>query len=134
MDYGIPPLTTMTLKNRPDIVSPKYRRTYQLEVAYDGHTYALENERPAEIVAALNRHLHRCDPDIIMTEYGDAVLLPMLTRLAAHEGLPLDLNRDPAAGYITTNESSYFAYGKIVHKDGAFELRDGGTWIPRTRS
>ena len=126
MDYGIPPLTTMTLKNRPDIVSPKYRRTYQLEVAYDGHTYALENERPAEIVAALNRHLHRCDPDIIMTEYGDAVLLPMLTRLAAHEGLPLDLNRDPAAGYITTNESSYFAYGKIVHKDGAFEL--AGRW------
>jgi len=46
MDYGIPPLMTMTLKNRPDIVSPKYRRTYQLEVAYDGHTYALENERP----------------------------------------------------------------------------------------
>jgi DNA polymerase elongation subunit (family B) len=50
----------------------------------------------------------------------------MLTRIAAEEGLPLALNRDPDAGYFTTGETSYFAYGKIVHKDGAFEL--AGRW------
>jgi DNA polymerase elongation subunit (family B) len=61
-----------------------------------------------------------------MTEYGDAILMPLLTRLATDEGIPLELNRDPEAGYFTTNESSYFAYGKIVHKDGAFEL--AGRW------
>ena len=126
LEYHLPPLTTMTLKNRPDFVSTKYRRTYQLEVGYDGSTYALEDEEPAEVIAALNRHLQRCDPDIIMTEYGDAILLPMLTRLAAEEGTQLMLNRDTRAGYFTTNESSYFAYGKIVHKDGAFEL--AGRW------
>jgi DNA polymerase elongation subunit (family B) len=125
-EYRLPPLVAMTLKNIPDFVSPKYRKTYQLEVAYDGRTYALENEDPAEIVGSLNRHLARCDPDIIMTEYGDAILLPMLTRIAAEEGIPLALNRDPSAGYFTTCESSYFAYGKIVHKDGAFEL--AGRW------
>lgn len=126
MEYTMPPLVTMTLKNRPDFVSPKYRKTYQLEVGYDGRTYGLENEEPAEVIAALNRHLQQCDPDIIMTEYGDAILLPMLTRLAAQEGVPLTLNRDESAGYFTTNETSYFAYGKIVHKDGAFEL--AGRW------
>ena len=116
----------MTLKNVPDFVSPKYRKTYQLEVGYDGSTYALENEEPAEVIGSLNRHLARCDPDIIMTEYGDAILLPMLTRIAAEEEIPLALNRDPSAGYFTTGETSYFAYGKIVHKDGAFEL--AGRW------
>jgi DNA polymerase elongation subunit (family B) len=126
IDYDLPPLTTMTLKNRPDFVSPKHRRTYQLEVTYDDRTYALENEEPAEIIGGLNRHIRRCDPDIVMTEYGDAILLPLLTRLATEEGIPLELNRDPDAGYFTTNESSYFAYGKIVHKDGAFEL--AGRW------
>lgn len=125
-EYLLPPLTTMTLKNQPDFVSPKYRKTYQLEVGYDGRTYALEDTEPGEIIGALNRHLRRCDPDIIMTEYGDAILLPMLTRLAAQESVPLELNRDPDAGYFTTNGSSYFAYGKIVHKDGAFEL--AGRW------
>ena len=126
LEYRLPPLVTMTLKNVPDFVSPKYRKTYQLEVGYDGSTYALENEEPAEVIGSLNRHLARCDPDIIMTEYGDAILLPMLTRIAAEEEIPLALNRDPSAGYFTTGETSYFAYGKIVHKDGAFEL--AGRW------
>lgn len=126
MEYGLPPLTTMTLKNRPDFVNPKHRKTYQLEIGYDGQTYSLENEEPVEVLHSLNRHLQRCDPDIIMTEYGDAILMPMLTRLSVEENVPLFLNRDPAVGYFTTNESSYFAYGKIVHKDGAFEL--AGRW------
>ena len=126
IEYTMPELTTMTIKNRPDVVSPKYRKTFQLEIGYDGSIYSLENEEPVEVLNALNHHLQRCDPDIIMTEYGDAILMPMLTRLALQEGMPLALNRDGSAGYFTTNASSYFAYGKIVHKDGAFEL--AGRW------
>jgi DNA polymerase elongation subunit (family B) len=125
-EYTMPPLSTLTLNNRPDIVSPKYRRTLQLEVSYDGTTYGIESEEPSEVLQSLNRHLERCDPDIILTEYGDAVLMPLLTRLAVQEEIPLLLNRDRGAGYFTTNASSYFAYGKIVHKDGAFEL--AGRW------
>lgn len=124
--YSLPPLTTLTLANRPDFVSPKHRKVYQLEVSYDGCTYSLEGHDPVDVLNTLNRHLKRCDPDIIQTEYGDAILLPMLTQLANQHNLPLMLNRDSAAGYFTTNESSYFVYGKIVHKDGAFEL--SGRW------
>ena len=126
MEYTMPELTTMTIRNKPDFISPKFRKTYQLEIGYDGSTYSLENETPVDILRGLNRHLERCDPDIIMTDYGDAILMPMLTRLAAEEGVPLALNRDASAGYFTTHESSYFVYGKIVHKDGAFEL--AGRW------
>lgn len=125
-EYTMPPLVTMTLKNRPDFLSPKFRKTFQLEVSYDGTTYSIEHEEPADVLQAVNRHLRRCDPDIILTEYGDAVVMPMLARLAVQEELPLQLNRDRTVGYFTTNESSYFAYGKIVHKDGAFEL--AGRW------
>ncbi len=126
MEYSIPDLTTMTIKNRPDVVSPKFRKTLQLEVGYDGATYALENRDGAEVLEGLAWHLRRCDPDIIMTEYGDAVLLPFLTRLSQERGVPLPFNRDPEAGYFRTGASSYFSYGKIVHKDGAFEL--AGRW------
>ena len=68
--------------NRPDFVSPKFRKSFQLEITYDWETFSLENEQPADVLHSLNDHLKRCDPDIIMTEYGDAILLPMLTRLA----------------------------------------------------
>lgn len=126
MEYTLPPLVTMTLKNRADFVSPKYRKQYQLEVGYDGQNYALEYENAAELISGLNRHLERCDPDIVMTRYGDAILLPLLVRFAAECGTPLALNRDQSAGFLTSRASSYFSYGRIVHKEGAFEL--AGRW------
>ena len=125
-DYTLPPLTTMKLTNRQDFVSPKHRKAYQLEISYDGQTYSLEDRDPVDVLLALTHHLRRCDPDIILTEYGDAILLPMLAGIAAQKNIPLLLNRDPSAGYIVTKEASYFQYGKIVHKDGAFEL--AGRW------
>jgi DNA polymerase-2 len=126
VEYTMPPLVTMTLKNRPDFVSAKHRKSFQLEVGYDGRTYALEHQEAGGVVQALTRHIERCDPDIIMTEHGDAILLPMLARQAAEMQVSLPLNRDPAAGYITSRASSYFTYGRIVHKEGAFEL--AGRW------
>ncbi len=103
MKYTTPELSTMTIQNRPDVVSPKFRKTYQIEIGYDGTTYSIENEEPVEVLHALNHHLLRCDPDIIFTEYGDAVLMPMLTRLALQEDVMLLLNRDTSVGYFTTN-------------------------------
>ena len=124
--YSLPPLTTLKLNNTSDFISPKFRKHYQLEVSYDGQSFSLEDEEPSNVLHALNRHLQRCDPDIIQTAYGDAILLPTLVRLSSDLKIPLHLNRDPTAGYFTTKESSYFVYGKIAHKDGAFEL--AGRW------
>ena len=126
MEYELPPLSIMSLRNARDFVPPKYQKNLQLEVAYDGATYSIEQEGPAEVLEALNWHLHRCDPDILLTEYGDSHLMPTLAALAEQHHCPLLFNRDAGAGYITTKESSFFQYGKIVHKDGAFEL--AGRW------
>ncbi len=125
-EYKVPSLIEMKLSCVPDFVSPKHRAIHQLEVTYDQRTYNLENDSPASVLASLKYHLERCDPDIISTQYGDAILLPMLVELAARYNIPLALNRDRNAGYFTTRESSYFVYGKITHKEGAFEL--AGRW------
>jgi DNA polymerase elongation subunit (family B) len=126
VEYTLPPLTMMMLRNANDFVPPKYQRFLQLEVMYDNKTYTLEQETPIEMLEALNWHLYRYDPDIILTEYGDAVLMPKITQLARQYNVPLLLNRDNTAGYKISKESSFFQYGKVVHKDGAFELR--GRW------
>ncbi|TSA23295.1 hypothetical protein D4R75_03620 [bacterium] len=125
-EYTLPPFSILLLRNANDFVPPKYQKHLQLEVTYDDRTYVLEQETPQEVLEALNWHLHRCDPDIILTDYGDAVLMPRLTAMSQQHKVPLVLNRDQDAGYTTTKESSFFQYGKIVHKDGAFEL--AGRW------
>lgn len=124
--YELPPFSILHIRDARDFVPPKYRKQLQLEVLYDGKTYALEQDNPREILETLNWHLHRCDPDIVLTDYGDSLLLPQLTALSTRTNIPLLLNRDDSAGYFKTRESSFFQYGKIVHKDGAFELT--GRW------
>jgi len=126
VEYELPPLAIMIIRNANDFVPPKYQRTLQLEIEYDGTTCSLEQEGPREVLETLNWHLYRFDPDIILTEYGDAVLLPKLTDLSRRMNLPLLLNRDQGTDYKVSRESSFWQYGKVVHKDGAFEL--AGRW------
>ncbi len=125
-EYKLPPFSILLLRNANDFVPPKYQKHLQLEILYDDRTYVLEQETPQEVLESLNWHLHRCDPDIILTDYGDAVLMPKLVAMAKRHNAPLFLNRDQDASYVTTKESSFFQYGKVVHKDGAFEL--AGRW------
>ena len=126
VEYPCPELAVMTMRNVNDTVAPKYQRVLQLEISYDGSSYLLEQEESIEALQTLNWHLQRCDPDVILTDWGDASLMPLLRSLSDRLRIPLLLNRDTHAGYFTTKESSYFTYGKIVHKDGAFEL--AGRW------
>jgi len=126
VEYELPPLSVMSIRNANDFVPPKYQKHFQLEVAYDSTTYLLEQNDPVDVLETLNWHLHRCDPDILLTEYGDSHIMPALTVLAEKHHIPLLLNRDQTMGYMTTKESSFFQYGKIIHKDGAFEL--AGRW------
>jgi DNA polymerase II len=125
-DYELPPFSIMQIRNSNDFVPPKYQKFLQLEISYENRTYALEQDSPRELLEALNWHLYRCDPDILVTDYGDAILLPKLFSLSRQFHTPLLLNRDAAAKVGTTKESSFFQYGKIVHKDGAFTL--AGRW------
>jgi DNA polymerase-2 len=126
VEYEIPPFAVMRLRTSNDFVPAKYQRSLPLEISYEGKIYALETQDPVELLEEINRHLKDYDPDIILTEYGDSILLPKLTALAAKYKIPLMFNRDIDAGYKQSRESSFFQYGKVVHKDGAFQLR--GRW------
>jgi len=127
-EYEIPPLSIMQIRISPEYawVPPKYQKSIQLEISYDNRTYVLEQNLPNEFLEAFNWHLYRCNPDLIITDYGDSIILPKIAQLSKQLNIPLLLNRDPKAFYCTKKESSFFQYGRIVHKDGAFLL--AGRW------
>jgi DNA polymerase-2 len=126
LEYTLPPMAVMTLRNANGFVPPKYHRHIQLELSYEGNIYTLEEETPVDLLNSLNWHLNRYDPDVLVTEYGDALLLPKITDIARRYRVPMLLNRDQGEAYRVSRESSFFQYGRVVHKDGAFEL--AGRW------
>ncbi|MDP1676746.1 MAG: DNA polymerase domain-containing protein [Bacteroidota bacterium] len=126
IDYTIPELSVMTLTPSMKLFSPKYQRSMEIEVSIDDTTRVLQQNDPRELIEQINYYLVQYDPDIILTEYGDSSLLPLLSSLAEEYRIPLHLNRDPDARYYTTKAQSYFSYGSMVHRDGVFEL--AGRW------
>ncbi|MFZ1978208.1 MAG: DNA polymerase domain-containing protein [Bacteroidota bacterium] len=126
LEYELPPLSIMLVRNANDFVPPKYQKNILLEISYENHSFLLEQNDPREMLESLNWHLHRCDPDILLTHYGDSKLLPVIAGASQNFEVPLLLNRDDTMQYRTSKESSFFQYGKIIHKDGAFTL--SGRW------
>jgi len=126
MDYTVPPLSTMVLKPGRTDAAPKYQRSLTLEIGYDEREYLVEVETVEEALTELNAHILRCDPDVILSQYGDDTFLPLLTEWARKARIPLYLNRDSSAADMRTAEVSYWTYGKIVHRSAGFQL--AGRW------
>src|SRR2546428_650949 len=61
------------------------------------------------------------DPDVLMTDGGDAFLMPYLAAKASDLGVNLQLGRDPDR-FAGVKAKSYFTYGKIVYKPGQYIL------------
>jgi DNA polymerase elongation subunit (family B) len=126
MDYTVPPLSIMTLKPGYAETAPKYLHNLTLEVGYDSREYLIAAETIEEVLTEINAHILRCDPDVILSQYGDDTLFPLLSEWSRKTRIPLYLNRDSLAGDMKTAEVSYWTYGKIVHRSAGFQL--AGRW------
>ncbi|MDD8019197.1 MAG: DNA polymerase domain-containing protein [Bacteroidota bacterium] len=124
--YNIPPLTIMSITPSAKLLAPKYQRYLEIEIEVDGRKSVLQQESPREVIQQINYYLHKYDPDVIMTEYGDGALLPLLQQTAHDLNMPLYLNRDIDVGYFMTKAVTYFSYGQIKHRDGIVAL--AGRW------
>ncbi len=132
LEYDLPPLTVLRLRleslastprdeHADDLptANPTHGRPGCLEASVDGEAVVLDGDDPADTVHSLNRLLHRYDPDVLLTEWGDPVLLPHLLAIAARVGVPLHLNRDPTAQVRTRRSRSYMTYGQVVYQASA---------------
>jgi len=125
-EYTVPPLTVLRLRLDGDPANPNHGHRAILHVSVDGEESALMGETPVDLLSSLTRWLHRYDPDILLTEWGDSFLIPRLRRLAALCRFPLSLSRDPQAGTRTRRPRSYMTYGQIVYTAGGTYLN--GRW------
>ncbi|MGH9724128.1 MAG: DNA polymerase domain-containing protein, partial [Candidatus Acidiferrales bacterium] len=121
-DYELPPLRTMQMRLAGlSHVNPAHGRCGALEVEADGETHVLDD---ADIPTAANvaRLVKRYDPDLLLTEWGDSTILPLLLQQSERCRIPLNLNRDPDAAVERSRARSFMSYGRILFKDSATTL------------
>jgi DNA polymerase elongation subunit (family B) len=119
--YEHPPVRTlrMRLEGISD-VNPKHGRHGSLEVAVENDWQTLDDaDEPT--AQGLERLLRTHDPDVLVTEWGDDVLLPGLLRQAQRLHIRLPLNRD-ALPVERTRARSYMSYGRILFKESTTTL------------
>lgn len=125
LDYELPPLRTMALAMEGETHNPKnpahgYRAP--VVVGYEGTEYVLSDTDGKATAQALQMHLRRCDPDVLLTDYGDSFLLPYLMEMAQTYGVELPLNRDRTMPIYSRQARSRFSYGRMTFQPASQQL------------
>jgi DNA polymerase II len=126
IDYEPPPLEILRVRlGGLKGIDPRHGSPFgqwtALEIEVGGRQ--LELDEAGEPAAVAFQHLlARHDPDLILSDWGDATILPKLREQAAKLRLPLTLNRDPSAEIQESRARSYMSYGRILFKNSATTL------------
>ncbi|HMR99263.1 MAG TPA: DNA polymerase domain-containing protein [Anaerolineales bacterium] len=102
--------------------NPAVRKPRQLHVKYNQREYSLSLESPRPFLIGLKADLKRIDPDLILTDYGDTWLFPLLIQWSEETGIELNLNRDRERTVLTRKANSYFAYGQVTYRGAQAHL------------
>lgn len=118
LGYPEPPLTLMALTSQGDEHGrgAPLGRLRSLTVACEGTTTAIEEGDPETLLCELNCLIRRFDPHVIVTDWGDAFLVPTLLNLGRRANVSLEFDRDMVHRRIRTAGRSYFSYGRVVYQ------------------
>jgi DNA polymerase II len=122
LDYPEPPLTCLALTCQGDERGwgPPLGRLRRLGIACEGHETAIEEGDPESLLHELNSLIRRFDPHLIVTDWGDAFLVPALLALSRRVRMPLEFDRDTVRRQARTAGRSYFSYGRVVYQAPAY--------------
>ena len=113
------PLRTLSLKPNvaPHHAHPKF---LHVEVGHEKYNFDLRAWRP--LLVNLRALVQRHDPDLILTDWGDTWLLPLLLQQSEKYHIPLGFNRESGRGIGWRKERTYFSYGQIVYRGQQIHL------------
>jgi hypothetical protein len=118
----MPPLKIMQIRlSGLARIDPTHGRRAALEIEMDGTCWELDEtgEPPAiQFAGMLKRH----DPDVILSEWGDSTILPLLRQQAERLRSSLPLNRDESASVHQSRGRSYTSYGRVLFKASSITL------------
>ncbi|MEJ2226519.1 MAG: DNA polymerase domain-containing protein, partial [Syntrophobacterales bacterium] len=118
-DVSVPPLIILGLGLTKDPLIPLDAGN-GLAVTWEGRTLELEAADRAGLLREVARWLHKVNPDLVLSDWGDEHIIPSLWAWSTAHRLPLLLDREP--GTVTrkfTGGRTYFSYGRVVYQGNA---------------
>ncbi len=116
------PLKQMTIRFAGDAWHPICSQRGPLEVATEDTVRVFDQDKPKKMLNGLHRLLLHHNPDLIVTGWGDAIVLPYLARLSWQYRIPLPLHRD-LSPWSCDPAPSYFSYGLMARRVMHHRLR-----------
>jgi DNA polymerase-2 len=113
IDSCPPPLRVLHLAPNVD---PAYATPTHLLLHSNRFSYRLALQPCRPLLLNLRAILHRHDPDLLLTRWGDTWLLPYLLAVGEQWHIPLPLSRDPQRKVAFRRQRTYFSYGQVVHR------------------
>lgn len=120
-DFEPPPLRMASLHATGTLLGRR-PRLESLSFECEGRETTWDD--PREMLSGFQGALDEADPDVLLTEEGDAFLFPLLLTLAEQARFPLRLDREPPpeARTIRTDGRSFFSYGRILYQAPEYAL------------
>lgn len=115
------PIPFRILSLAPD-VAPHHAHPRYLKVTVDGEAYHFDLSTWRPLLVNLRALIQRQDPDVILTEWGDTWLLPLLLKKSKQYHIPLGFNREAGREVSWRDERTYFSYGQIVYRGQQIHL------------
>jgi DNA polymerase-2 len=123
-DGGFPDLRVMELRTNGDSTYPSEFAPYphSTEIVLECEGYQLEMEQVD--LQEIKKFIKRFDPDVILSDNGDASLFPFLFALEGREkvSLPWDREPYPLKRQVNPKGYSYFSYGRTYYRAPAYLL------------
>jgi len=115
------PIPLKILSLAPD-VAPHHAQPQYLKVEVEGEQYHFDLGSWRPLLVNLRALIQRYDPDLLLTDWGDTWLLPLLIQQSTKYHIPLGLNREAGRGVSWREERTYFSYGQIVYRGQQIHL------------
>jgi len=122
IDCQMPPLKIMQIRLAGLArIDPRHGRRTALEIEIDGTCRELdESDEPPAI--GFVRLLKREDPDVVLSDWGDSTIMPLLRQQADRLKITLPLNRDDTMAVQESRSRSFMSYGRILFKNSGTTL------------
>ncbi|MDY6872862.1 MAG: DNA polymerase domain-containing protein [Chloroflexota bacterium] len=97
-------------------VNPHHKKPHYIRAVIHPRVYRLGLSDWSSTLITLRRVIHRFDPDLIITRWGDTWLLPLLMEKSEELDIDLGLNREVGRQPKILEARTYFSYGQIIHR------------------